>query len=76
MRFQRQKHWYLGGHAEQPIIGYVSGTLGEGWEIVAGGASRNVCCMCASDLAVSGLGLAGPTFRGGQASTAQRGFRR
>ena len=64
------------GHAEQTIIGYIADSLGEDWEIVAGGASRNVCCMCAGDLASVGLDLAGPSFRGGPNSTQQRGFRR
>ncbi len=64
------------GHAEQTIIGYIADSLGEDWEIVAGGASRNVCCMCAGDLASVGFDLAGPSFRGGPNSTQQRGFRR
>jgi hypothetical protein len=50
------------GHAEQTIVK----SLGDDWEIVQGGASRNVCRDggCSAALEAEGVTLEGHTFRG------------
>jgi hypothetical protein len=47
-----------GLHAEQNILR----ELGNDWEVIEGGTSRNVCFMCADEITPEGLDLGGPVF--------------
>jgi hypothetical protein len=59
------------GHAEQTIMDF----LGEGWDVVEGGASRNVCeAICAPRIFRAMGDLGGPRFPGAQDKTPYRMF--